>query len=108
MVKCCATSCGIAATLIAGMAYCTYMGNRTKLVQDYAQTLTEDQRQIYAKIVEERRGIYLRGCCTLKTKATRPITAPTITSPTITAPTITAPTITVTRPTGYACIGACR
>ena len=61
MVKCCATSCGIAATLIAGMAYCTYMGNRTKLVQDYMQTLTEDQKQIYAKIVEERRGIYLRG-----------------------------------------------
>jgi hypothetical protein len=61
MVKCCATSCGIAATLIAGMAYCTYMGNRTKLVQDYVQTLTEDQQQIYAKIVAERRGIYLRG-----------------------------------------------
>ena len=61
MVKCCATSCGIAATLIAGMAYCTYMGNRTKLVQDYMHTLSADQRQIYAKIVEERRGIYLRG-----------------------------------------------
>jgi len=60
-MKCCAYSCGIAATLIAGMAYCTYMGNRTKLVQDYMQTLTEDQKQIYAKIVEERRGIYLRG-----------------------------------------------
>jgi hypothetical protein len=60
-MKCCATSCGIAATLIAGMAYCTYMGNRTKLVQDYTQTLTEDQKQIYAKIVAERRGIYLRG-----------------------------------------------
>jgi len=60
-MKCCATSCGIAATLFAGMAYCTYMGNRTKLVQDYVQTLTEDQQQIYAKIVAERRGIYLRG-----------------------------------------------
>ena len=60
-MKCCATSCGIAATLIAGMAYCTYMGNRTKLVQDYVRTLTEDQQQIYAKIVAERRGIYLRG-----------------------------------------------
>lgn len=60
-MKCCATSCGIAATLIAGMAYCTYMGNRTKLVQDYVQTLTEDQQQTYARIVEERRGIYLRG-----------------------------------------------
>jgi hypothetical protein len=60
-MKCCTTSCGIAATLFAGMAYCTYMGNRTKLVQDYMRTLTEDQRQIYAKIVAERRGIYLRG-----------------------------------------------
>ena len=60
-MKCCATSCGIAATLFAGMAYCTYMGNRTKLVQDYVQTLTEDQQQTYAKIVAERRGIYLRG-----------------------------------------------
>ena len=60
-MKCCAYSCGIAATLFAGMAYCTYMGNRTKLVQDYVQTLTEDQQQIYAKIVAERRGIYLRG-----------------------------------------------
>jgi hypothetical protein len=60
-MKCCAYSCGIAATLLAGMAYCTYMGNRTKLVQDYMRTLTEDQQQIYAKIVAERRGIYLRG-----------------------------------------------
>jgi hypothetical protein len=60
-MKCCTTSCGIAATLFAGMAYCTYMGNRTKLVQDYMRTLTEDQQQIYAKIVAERRGIYLRG-----------------------------------------------
>ena len=60
-MKCCTTSCGIAATLFAGMAYCTYMGNRTKLVQDYVRTLTEDQQQIYAKIVAERRGIYLRG-----------------------------------------------
>jgi hypothetical protein len=30
-------------------------------VQDYMRTLTADQRQTYAKIVEERRGIYLRG-----------------------------------------------
>ena len=60
-MKCCATSCGIAATLLAGMAYCTYMGNRSKLVQDYMRTLTPDQQQTYAKIVEERRGIYLRG-----------------------------------------------
>ena len=60
-MKCCTTSCGIAATLLAGMAYCTYMGNRTKLVQDYVRTLTPDQQQTYAKIVEERRGIYLRG-----------------------------------------------
>jgi hypothetical protein len=43
------------------MAYCTYMGNRTKLVQDYMRTLTPDQQQTYAKIVAERRGIYLRG-----------------------------------------------
>jgi hypothetical protein len=60
-MKCCATSCGIAATLIAGMAYCTYMGNRSQLVKDYMRSLTEAQRQTYAKIVEERRGIYLRG-----------------------------------------------
>jgi hypothetical protein len=60
-MKCCATSCGIAATLLAGMAYCTYMGNRTQLMQDYLRTLTSDQQQTYAKIVEERRGIYLRG-----------------------------------------------
>jgi hypothetical protein len=60
-MKCCATSCGIAATLLAGMAYCTYMGNRSKLVQDYMRTLTADQQQTYAKIAEERRGIYLRG-----------------------------------------------
>jgi hypothetical protein len=60
-MKCCSASCGIAATLLAGMAYCTYMGNRTQLIKDYMQTLTEDQRQTYAKIVEERRGIYLRG-----------------------------------------------
>jgi len=60
-MKCCATSCGIAVTLIAGMAYCTYMGNRTQLVQDYMRTLTEDQQRVYARIVEERRGIYLRG-----------------------------------------------
>ena len=60
-MKCCATSCGIAATLLAGMAYCTYMGNRSQLVQDYMRTLTADQQQTYAKIAEERRGIYLRG-----------------------------------------------
>jgi hypothetical protein len=60
-MKCCATSCGIAATLIAGMAYCTYMGNRSQLVKDYMRTLTEHQQQAYARIVEERRGIYLRG-----------------------------------------------
>ena len=60
-MKCCATSCGIAATLIAGMAYCTYMGNRTQLIKDYMRTLTPDQQQTYARIVEERRGIYLRG-----------------------------------------------
>jgi hypothetical protein len=60
-MKCCAYSCGIAATLIAGMAYCTYMGNRSKLVQNYMRTLTPDQQQTYAKIVAERRGIYLRG-----------------------------------------------
>ena len=60
-MKCCTTSCGIAATLIAGMAYCTYMGNRSQLVTDYMRTLTADQQQTYAKIVEERRGIYLRG-----------------------------------------------
>ena len=60
-MKCCATSCGIAATLLAGMAYCTYMGNRTQLIKDYLRTLTPDQQQTYAKIVEERRGIYLRG-----------------------------------------------
>ena len=60
-MKCCITSCGIAATLIAGMAYCTYMGNRSQLVQDYMRTLTADQQQTYAKIAEERRGIYLRG-----------------------------------------------
>ena len=60
-MKCCTTSCGIAATLIAGMAYCTYMGNRSQLVKDYMRSLTEDQRQTYSKIVEERRGIYLRG-----------------------------------------------
>ena len=61
MVKCCATSCGIAATLIAGMAYCVYMGNRSKLVQDYMRTLSQDQQQTYANIVAERCGIYLRG-----------------------------------------------
>ena len=61
MVKCCTTSCGIAATLIAGMAYCTYMGNRSQLVTDYMRTLTPDQQQTYARIVDERRGIYLRG-----------------------------------------------
>jgi hypothetical protein len=60
-MKCCTYSCGIAAALIAGMAYCTYMGNRNQLVQDYMRTLTADQRQTYARIVEERRGIYLRG-----------------------------------------------
>jgi hypothetical protein len=60
-MKCCSASCGIAATLLAGMAYCTYMGNRTQLIKDYMRTLTEDQQQIYAKIVAERRGIYLRG-----------------------------------------------
>ena len=60
-MKCCATSCGIAATLIAGMAYCTYMGNRSQLVKDYMRSLTEHQQQAYARIVEERRGIYLRG-----------------------------------------------
>ena len=60
-MKCCTYSCGIAATLIAGMAYCTYMGNRSQLVTDYMRTLTADQQQTYAKIVEERRGIYLRG-----------------------------------------------
>jgi hypothetical protein len=60
-MKCCTTSCGIAATLIAGMAYCTYMGNRNKLVQDYMRTLTPDQQQTYEKITGERRGIYLRG-----------------------------------------------
>jgi hypothetical protein len=60
-MKCCTTSCGIAATLLAGMAYCTYMGNRSKLVQNYMRTLTPDQQQTYAKIVAERRGIYLRG-----------------------------------------------
>ena len=61
MVKCCTISCGIAATLIAGMAYCTYMGNRSQLVTDYMRTLTPDQQQTYARIVDERRGIYLRG-----------------------------------------------
>ena len=60
-MKCCSASCGIAATLLAGMAYCTYMGNRTQLIKDYMRTLTADQQQTYAKIVEERRGIYLRG-----------------------------------------------
>jgi hypothetical protein len=60
-MKCCTYSCGIAATLIAGMAYCTYMGNRTQLVKDYMRTLTADQQQTYARIVAERRGIYLRG-----------------------------------------------
>jgi hypothetical protein len=60
-MKCCATSCGIAATLLAGMAYCTYMGNRSELVQNYMRSLTPDQQQTYAKITEERRGIYLRG-----------------------------------------------
>ncbi len=60
-MKCCATSCGIAATLLAGMAYCTYMGNRSELVKNYMQSLTKEQQQTYAKIVEERRGIYLRG-----------------------------------------------
>ena len=60
-MKCCATSCGIAATLLAGMAYCTYMGNRSQLVTDYMRTLTPDQQQTYARIVEERRSIYLRG-----------------------------------------------
>jgi|UniRef100_A0A6C0LZH1 hypothetical protein len=60
-MKCCTTSCGIAATLIAGMAYCTYMGNRSQLVTDYMRSLTEDQRQAYAKITGERRDIYLRG-----------------------------------------------
>ena len=60
-MKCCTTSCGIAATLFAGMAYCTYMGDRTQLIKDYMRTLTEDQQQTYAKIVAERRGIYLRG-----------------------------------------------
>jgi hypothetical protein len=43
------------------MAYCTYMGNRSQLVKDYMRTLTEHQQQAYARIVEERRGIYLRG-----------------------------------------------
>ena len=60
-MKCCTTSCGIAATLIAGMAYCTYMGNRSQLVNDYMRTLTPDQQQAYAKITKERRDIYLRG-----------------------------------------------
>lgn len=60
-MKCCATSCGIAATLLAGMAYCTYMGNRSALVKNYMRTLTPDQQQTYLKITEERRGIYLRG-----------------------------------------------
>ena len=60
-MKCCTTSCGIATTLLAGMAYCTYMGNRSELVKNYMRTLTEDQQQTYAKIVAERRGIYLRG-----------------------------------------------
>jgi hypothetical protein len=43
------------------MAYCTYMGNRSELVKNYMRTLTEEQQQVYAKIVAERRGIYMRG-----------------------------------------------
>ena len=43
------------------MAYCTYMGNRSELVKNYMRSLTPDQQQTYAKIVDERRGIYLRG-----------------------------------------------
>jgi hypothetical protein len=43
------------------MAYCTYMGNRSELVKNYMRSLTPDQQQTYAKITEERRGIYLRG-----------------------------------------------
>ena len=61
MVKCCAYSCCIASALIAGMAYCTYMGNRTQLVQDYMRTLSPEQQRTYNRIVEERRRIYLRG-----------------------------------------------
>ena len=60
-MKCCTTSCGIAITLLAGMAYCTYMGNRSELVKNYMRTLTPVQQQTYAKIAEERRGIYMRG-----------------------------------------------
>ena len=57
----CMISCGIAAILIAGMLYTSYMAERTQLTQNFMKILNPKQQNIYKRIVKERRNIYFAG-----------------------------------------------
>lgn len=57
----CVWSCALAIIFIAGMVYTMYMSDKTELIQNFMNILTEEQRERYNRIREERLKIYYQG-----------------------------------------------
>jgi hypothetical protein len=57
----CMSSCVVATVFIVAMIFTMYGSDKTQTVQNFAKLLTPQQNEIYRKIADERRRIYLVG-----------------------------------------------
>lgn len=57
----CTLSCGISAIFLIGMMYMTFSIDKCAISARFMETLSDEQKRRYNKIVKERRMIYLGG-----------------------------------------------
>lgn len=57
----CMMSCAISLVFIIGMVYMNLFVDKVGVAQSFLSTLSEKQREIYGKIVGERKSIYFSG-----------------------------------------------
>ena len=57
----CGTSCIISGAFIVAMMYVMYTVDKQSLMGQYSGLLSEEKKQIYKKIIIERRNIYFKG-----------------------------------------------
>ena len=59
----CRTSCFVSIVFIVGMIYFTNMTDKYAIIKEYREQLPLHLRELYHKIVEERKAIYYKGYC---------------------------------------------
>ena len=57
----CDLSCLLAAAMFGSMLYIMFDQNKSQLVQNFKNTLNEEQNSVYQKVIKERMTIYVQG-----------------------------------------------